>query len=406
MKIFVQIASYRDPELKATIQHCIERAKNPENLVFGVCWQFDETEDLKSLDCFKNIRLLRIPYKDSKGACWARHKVNQLYNNEDFTLQIDSHMRFVEHWDEKMLEMWRSLNDSRAVLTTYPAMYKPEQKEEEWEKVSHTIWVYNFRNDGQTEQKPHTPKDISVRDKPYKAIHVAAGYIFGPGSLILDAPYDPEFYFSGEETSLTVRLFTKGYNLYHPHKILIYHYYERKGNSKHWDDDKEWVKYNSVATERLDCLLGRNDKFDLGPYGLGSIRSLDDFKNYSGIDYANKKLNLDTLEGKEPPISNDPEKWVYQKATFKKKIEWNFDEIGKCDDPRFWAFIVKDQNNNELYRKDIRYTENPDLFTGKQTSMSFEFDYFTPIQKPDIFMIWPYSESKTWLNNKTWKIPQ
>jgi hypothetical protein len=35
--IFVQIASYRDPELVPTIKDCISKAKNPENLVFGIC---------------------------------------------------------------------------------------------------------------------------------------------------------------------------------------------------------------------------------------------------------------------------------------------------------------------------------------------------------------------------------
>ena len=34
-KIFVQIASYRDPELLPTIEDMLQKAKNPENLVFG-----------------------------------------------------------------------------------------------------------------------------------------------------------------------------------------------------------------------------------------------------------------------------------------------------------------------------------------------------------------------------------
>ena len=34
--IFIQIASYRDPELPITLQSCIENANNPENLRFGI----------------------------------------------------------------------------------------------------------------------------------------------------------------------------------------------------------------------------------------------------------------------------------------------------------------------------------------------------------------------------------
>ena len=37
--IFIQIASYRDPQLLPTIKDCISKAKYPENLRFGICWQ-------------------------------------------------------------------------------------------------------------------------------------------------------------------------------------------------------------------------------------------------------------------------------------------------------------------------------------------------------------------------------
>jgi hypothetical protein len=38
-KIFIQIASYRDPQLIPTIKDCIEKAKNPKKLVFSIAWQ-------------------------------------------------------------------------------------------------------------------------------------------------------------------------------------------------------------------------------------------------------------------------------------------------------------------------------------------------------------------------------
>ena len=36
MKIFVQIASYRDPQLVPTIENMLENAKKPKNLVIGM----------------------------------------------------------------------------------------------------------------------------------------------------------------------------------------------------------------------------------------------------------------------------------------------------------------------------------------------------------------------------------
>ena len=48
-KIFVQIASYRDPQLVPTIKKMLENAKNPKKLVIGVARQFspdDKFDDL------------------------------------------------------------------------------------------------------------------------------------------------------------------------------------------------------------------------------------------------------------------------------------------------------------------------------------------------------------------------
>ena len=49
--IFIQIASYRDSQLLPTIKDCIQNAKNPENLIFAICWQHGEDENLNE---FKN----------------------------------------------------------------------------------------------------------------------------------------------------------------------------------------------------------------------------------------------------------------------------------------------------------------------------------------------------------------
>ena len=74
-KIFVQIASYRDPELVNTIEDMIKNAKRPQNLVLGICRQYHHEDEFDNLDKYrddKRFRILDIPHEDSKGACWAR----------------------------------------------------------------------------------------------------------------------------------------------------------------------------------------------------------------------------------------------------------------------------------------------------------------------------------------------
>ena len=48
--IFVQIASYRDPQLIPTILDLINQSKYPENLMIGVCWQ--NCNDVETIDIF------------------------------------------------------------------------------------------------------------------------------------------------------------------------------------------------------------------------------------------------------------------------------------------------------------------------------------------------------------------
>ena len=75
-RIFVQIASYRDPELQWTVQDLFNKAAKPERIFAGICWQFDPEADNH---CFQvpyprpdQVRVVNFRYQDSKGANWAR----------------------------------------------------------------------------------------------------------------------------------------------------------------------------------------------------------------------------------------------------------------------------------------------------------------------------------------------
>ena len=72
MKIFVQIASYRDPELVKTIEDILDKAKKQKNLVFAIARQYADEDGFDNLDKWrkdKRFKILDIPYAESKGAC-------------------------------------------------------------------------------------------------------------------------------------------------------------------------------------------------------------------------------------------------------------------------------------------------------------------------------------------------
>ena len=86
MTIFIQIASYRDPQLIPTIEDMLANAKYPENLRLGIARQYhpdDKFDDLSEYENDNRFRILNILYTASTGVCWARNQVQQLYDNEE-----------------------------------------------------------------------------------------------------------------------------------------------------------------------------------------------------------------------------------------------------------------------------------------------------------------------------------
>ena len=108
--IFVSIANYRDSETPHTLRDLYAKAAHPERVFVGI---FSQTvpgvdDDCLPIDGFPppQVRQLRIDARESLGACWARHRIlTELYQDEDYVLQIDSHSRFVEGWDNRCIAM-------------------------------------------------------------------------------------------------------------------------------------------------------------------------------------------------------------------------------------------------------------------------------------------------------------
>ena len=105
MSIFISIASYRDLELPKTVNSLYQNADNPEDLVFGIVNQDARNKHATFPHLKDQLRTNNIHYKDAKGAGYARKLAMELYDNEDYFFQVDSHMRFAKGWDTKLKNM-------------------------------------------------------------------------------------------------------------------------------------------------------------------------------------------------------------------------------------------------------------------------------------------------------------
>jgi Glycosyltransferase (GlcNAc) len=410
--IFIQIASYRDPELPFTLKDCIEKAKYPNNLRFCIAWQRSEQE---SLDEFKNdprFNIIDIPYNQSKGACWARNLIQQKYNNEKFTLQLDSHHRFTENWDEKLIcavEKLQSQGHEKPLLTTYVPSYDPSNDPGARVQVP---WKMNFDRFTPEGVVFFLPAEINNYKQfngiPIPARFYSAHFCFTLGLFAREVQHDPEFYFHGEEISLAVRAYTYGYDLFHPTEIICWHEYTRKGRTKQWDDDLGWHirdKFCKVKNRKLLCVDNEINDIDFGKYGLGNKRTLEDYERYAGICFKNRGVSSETLCF-EPPLANFSKSFPYEEwmrslnLIFKHCIDLPVNSIDINDSYMFWYLAFFNDKDEEIFREDITDKEIIALINIIKTSKNPHFNIwktFVPKSRPKYWKIMPFSNTRGWL---------
>jgi len=302
--IFVQIASYRDPELKRTITDCLSKAEQPEKLLFGICWQHDEFEHLGEFENDGRFRILDYPWQQSRGVAWARQKTQELYSGEDFTLQIDSHTRFAKKWDKRLAESLLALDSEAPILTTYPAIYRYVDGKEQLENTpAQRLIAERFNEDGSIVQISEPIDNIATIDKPVAGIFLAAGFLFTLGRFCEEVKYDPDLYFTGEELYLNFKAFTYGYDIYHPHENYVWHLYARKEYPKHWQDHTKENKKNKVVDFAWEELQQKSAKklrsifydqsADLLACGFGNKRTLREYEHQSGLDFKRRTIRND-----------------------------------------------------------------------------------------------------------------
>lgn len=362
--IFVQIASYRDQELPRTIASALSQANSPERIRFGICWQYDE-DTYTDLDPYirdARFRVKQTHYEDSKGCCWARNQTNLLYQDEDFTLQIDAHTRFSKGWDSQYIEMIASLSSEKPLLSTYPSPFLRLHGEDQLQFHGIQRLILN-----------RMAKDLTcvftsevVEDKSQLALSkfIGAGQIFTLGSFCREVEYDPSMYFSGEEISLSARAYTHGYDFFCPNRDLVWHLYQHHMPT-HWADHKE--NQHDEAVVRLQTLL-TGDHTTLGKHGLGTKRTLKQFEEYANLDFSARLNSVDDT------------------VHFHRTILIHTQKIPRRDDYHLWIFTLNNAAGEEIYRRDI---VDPAILQMTNNEITVDEDLEG---KPITYMIWP----KTW----------
>lgn len=294
--IFVAIASYNEEELYLTIDSIYKNASYPNNIYAGV-WEHRTDNHHTDLSSFPNVKHAKIIAPIRLGVGAARLNALTLYSNEDFILQIDAHSIFEPDWDIKIINKYTQIikekNLSKIIISSYaPIWYYNEEhqiiknKEAgkflalctlEYPKPSHWGW------------EPATTQDYiweweseDVRLKGYlESYKLTAQFLFTIGEFVSEVMPDPYMTWGGEETTTSLRAWTRGYRIFGIKEPILYHYH-KKGSSKtnlldHWDNDH----YTNYFLHLFTHEKGRvSDIFSgklLGYWGAPTMEKLQEY---------------------------------------------------------------------------------------------------------------------------------
>ena len=409
-KIFVQLASYRDPQLVPTMRDALKYASRPENLIFGICWQRDETESLEEFADHPQVRYQDFHYNESQGLGWARNKVADLWEGEPYTLQLDSHHRFAQNWDEMMIEDYEQALtlSEKPIISTYLTPFNVEEADAcrcHLQQLPSLMSQYEFSSDRLLMSMPWYIQDWGQRDTVIRARTISGHFYFVKSDFIKEVPYDPDIYFGGytEETTMSVRAWTSGYDFFSPFRPYIWHEYTRQGRPKHWEDHgtqsetkKTSGERDVFARQKTRQLFDQEDNgIDLTGFGLGNVRTLHEYEVFGGFDFKKNRIADYTLKVNEPPNSLLDWEDSFISNKYDLTVDWDIEFFKKHNfkKPKFLTLGVLSKSDVELYRTDFTIEVHPQYVNLENSRYTTNI---VSIDKPYKIVMFLFDEEQGW----------
>ena len=293
--IFVQIPSYHDYELYRTIKDCLKKSSGKHVINFGVhiCYFENNNIDVPELN---NVKVSTSLAPKNIGVGIGRYLANEFYNGEDYYLQIDSHMRFGEFWDDILINnylKYKSMGVNPAI-SAYPGAYEYDGFDlnilNTKSHVAYTDFIQEL-----SFQDNHVPHQRAVGNFANNVFSrsVSAASIFASGEMASIKP-NKNIFFWGEEILTAMRLHTHGFDIMLPEAQFFYHLYSdhQKGYKnlrRQVSEDFPDISSNleKISQKELSRIISGSI---VGDQELGSKRLLKDYESFAGINFIEKKI--------------------------------------------------------------------------------------------------------------------
>jgi hypothetical protein len=122
---------------------------------------------------------------------------------------------------------------------------------------------------------------------------------------------------------------------------------------------------------------------------MGTVRTLEDYELYAGINFKLNLLHPDAVIGKNPPVNDYTYNWAQANTQYNFKL--NIPAIDMTD-VQFLCICIEDTNNVNLYRKDLM---------TYVTTLNVDIKTHTT---PDNWIFWPNYKSSGWGEKQVFKL--
>jgi hypothetical protein len=288
VSIFIQISAYRDRELQKTIKDAIAKSSGQYELKFGVHELIAEDDEVVDL----GVPTLTSVAPENLGVNAGRYLANSLYDGEDYYFQIDSHMRFVYHWDSVAvagIKYYQSQGIAKPLMTMYPGNFWYEDGVEKFDSIQNfTPTLISFH------EKPQQLVDTMAPSQMAKPTSLACAYTYSVSAANIftlgefaNLPRDTRIMFWGEEILTAATAFCHGFDLVVPTGPLVWHLYHSGQSYEATGRHHAWQDYSRHWNELVEASKGCLEE---SLHNLNGIRSLEEFGDFAGIDFATRQL--------------------------------------------------------------------------------------------------------------------
>ena len=392
-RIFVSIAAYRDSDLAQTIADLASHAAQPERLVIALLEQSDAPLPKSSFP--SEIALIHdhCRAEESRGVGWARARAQQKFGGEDFYLQLDAHHRFAPGWDKALRKELARCPSANPVLSGY---LPPVIDDGPADATGGALHASHFDHEGVLNLKSH-PIAGNPAASPVPGSYVSGHFIFASGDFVRRVPYDPDFYFFGEEVSMSARAFTHGFDVFHPRRVGVRHRYGREGARRHWDDHSAWTVEQRRSLDKWAHIFAP-EPYIAAADGLGTHRSLAEFEQWTGVDFRWRVIHSSALNGAPPP-SAAQEGWALAEGLVQSRT-LHIALPALADEPHESVYIaIRDATPRDAFVLRQSAREYAALQTrGLRAHVRFK-------QAPLSVVVLPFGDGK-WRAPHEWMLPE